>query len=63
MFANVVMAPVPAPINIVPLINDVLPVPPLATPNVPDVIADASTAIAVFVTADTRPYASVVITG
>ena len=41
----------------------VTPVPPLATANVPEVTASAESAIAVFVTAVTLPYASVVITG
>ena len=44
-------------------VEDVTPVPPLATANVPDVIAAVSIAIAVLVTAVTRPFASVVITG
>ena len=35
----------------------------LASANVPEVIAAVSIAIAVFVTALTRPYVSVVITG
>ena len=53
VLASVVIAPVPAPINRVPFINDVLPVPPLETGNVPDVTADASITIAVLVTPET----------
>ena len=41
----------------------VTPVPPCATANVPEVIAAAEITIAVLVTAVTRPFESVVITG
>ena len=46
-----------------PTAYDAIPVPPRATASVPEVICEVSIAIAVFVTALTLPYASVVITG
>ena len=59
VLANVPIAPVPLPINKPPLENVAAPVPPLTTPNVPEVIAEVSIAIAVFDTVTTRPYTSV----
>jgi hypothetical protein len=38
-----------------PVVYDVEPVPPRLNPNVPEVICEVSIAIAVLVTADTRP--------
>ena len=61
--ARVARASVPEPTNIEPFVNVAAPVPPRTTPNVPEVICEVSIAIAVFVTALTLPYASVVITG
>jgi hypothetical protein len=50
-----VTAPVP--------VEVVTPVPPLATANVPEVIAAVSIAIAVLVMTETRPLAVSVVTG
>ena len=48
----------PCPIKIAFVVNDVFPVPPLATPNVPEVIAEAAIAIAVELAELIRPFAS-----
>jgi len=57
------MAEVPLPNNTPLEVKVAAPVPPLGTPKVPVVIALASIAIAVLVTAVTLPWASVVNTG